>query len=135
MSDRDPARRGSGGLSAQGLALAGDGRAPMRRDSLFRISSTSKPITAAATMAITGEGLLDLDESVDRLLAELANRRVPRHMDGPLDDTVPANRPVSVRDLHPVLSPDALAQMTRAQLTPAQIPCGGLAPDFFDQMS
>ena len=43
--------------------------------------------------------LLDLDEPVDRLLPELANRRVLRRMDGPLDDTFPAERPVTVRAL------------------------------------
>ena len=75
------------------------GGAPMRRDSLFRISSTTKPITAAATMALVDEGLLRLDETVDRLLPELANRHVLRHMDGPLDDTVPADRAITVRDL------------------------------------
>ena len=78
------------------LAIGG---APVQRDSLFRISSTTKPITAAATMALVDEGLLSLDESVERLLPELANRQVLRRMDGPLDDTVPANRPITVRDL------------------------------------
>ena len=45
---------------------------PVARDSLFRIASTTKPITAAATLALAGEGLLDLDEPVGRLLPELA---------------------------------------------------------------
>jgi CubicO group peptidase (beta-lactamase class C family) len=75
------------------------GGAPVHRDSLFRISSTTKPITAAATMALVDEGILRLDESIERLLPELANRRVLRRMDGPLDDTVPATRAVTVRDL------------------------------------
>ncbi len=75
------------------------GGAPVARDSLFRIASTSKPITAAATLALAGEGLLDLDEPVDRLLPELADRRVLVRMDGPLDETVPADRPVTARDL------------------------------------
>lgn len=75
------------------------GGAPVRRDSLWRIASTSKPITGAATMALVCEGLLDLDEPVDRLLPELADRRVLRRMDGPLDDTVPARRAITVRDL------------------------------------
>jgi CubicO group peptidase (beta-lactamase class C family) len=69
------------------------------RDSLFRIASTSKPITAAATLVLAGEGLFDLDEPVDRLLPELANRRVLTRMDGPLGGTVPADRPVTARDL------------------------------------
>ncbi|HEU0193538.1 MAG TPA: serine hydrolase domain-containing protein [Gaiellales bacterium] len=68
-------------------------------DSLFRISSTSKPITGAATMALVDDGLLDLDEPVDRLLPELADRRVLRRMDGPLAETVPAERAITVRDL------------------------------------
>src|SRR5919199_6598618 len=60
------------------------GGPPVRRDSLFRIASTTKPITGAATLALVDEGLLALDEPVDRLLPELANPRVLRRMDGPL---------------------------------------------------
>ena len=75
------------------------GGAPMARDSIFRIASTTKPITAAATLAVVGEGLIGLDEPVDRLLPELAGRRVLRRMDGPLQDTVPATRSITVRDL------------------------------------
>jgi CubicO group peptidase (beta-lactamase class C family) len=78
--------------------LAVGGR-PVERESLFRIASTTKPITAAATLALVREGLLDLDEPVDRLLPELANRRVLRRMDGPLDDTLAAAGPVTVRGL------------------------------------
>jgi len=63
------------------LAIGG---APVSRDSLFRIASTTKPITGAATLALISEGLLGLDEPVDRLLPELAGRRVLRRMDGPL---------------------------------------------------
>ena len=71
----------------------------MARDSIFRIASTTKPITAAVTLALAAEGLIGLDEPVDRLLPELAGRRVLRAMDGPLDDTVPAARAITVRDL------------------------------------
>jgi CubicO group peptidase (beta-lactamase class C family) len=75
------------------------GGAPVARDSLFRIASTTKPITAAATLAVLGEGLFDLDEPVDRLLPELADRRVLKRMDGPLEETVPAERAITPRDL------------------------------------
>jgi CubicO group peptidase (beta-lactamase class C family) len=75
------------------------GGAPVARDSLFRIASTTKPITAAATLALIGEGLLGLDEPVERLLPELAERRVLARMDGPLDETVPAQRAITTRDL------------------------------------
>ncbi len=72
---------------------------PVRRDSLFRITSTTKPITAAATLALVGEGLLSLDEPVDRLLPELADRRVLRRHDAPLHETVAAARAITTRDL------------------------------------
>jgi CubicO group peptidase (beta-lactamase class C family) len=75
------------------------GGAPVTRDSIFRIASTTKPITAAVTLALAAEALVGLDEPVDRLLPELAGRRVLRSMDGPLDDTVPAARAITVRDL------------------------------------
>src|SRR5947199_5314127 len=71
----------------------------MRSDTIFRIASMTKPITAAATMILVEECKLRLDEPVERLLPELANRKVLKRLDGPLDDTVPANRPVTVRDL------------------------------------
>ena len=72
---------------------------PIRRDTIFRISSMTKPITAAATMILVEECKVRLDEPVDRLLPELAGRQVLKHLDGRLDDTVPANRPITVRDL------------------------------------
>src|SRR5205807_7123216 len=72
---------------------------PMRRDTIFRIASMTKPILATATMMLVEDGKLALDEPVDRLLPELADRRVLKRIDGPLDDTVPANRPITVEDL------------------------------------
>jgi CubicO group peptidase (beta-lactamase class C family) len=75
------------------------GGPPMRRDTLFRISSMTKPITAAAAMTLVEESMLRLDEPVDRLLPELSDRRVLRAPDGALDDTVPASRPITVMDL------------------------------------
>ncbi len=72
---------------------------PIRTDTIFRISSLTKPITAAAAMMCVEECKLRLDEPVDRLLPELADRVVLRDMNGPLDDTVPASRPITVRDL------------------------------------
>lgn len=75
------------------------GGAPVRRDSLFRIASTTKPLTGAATLALADEGLVSLDDGVERWLPELASPRVLRRMDGPVDDTVAAARPITVRDL------------------------------------
>ncbi|HET9621168.1 MAG TPA: serine hydrolase domain-containing protein [Kofleriaceae bacterium] len=79
-------------------ALA-DGGAPVRRDSLFRISSMTKPITAAAAMIAIDDGALALDAPVERWLPELADRRVLRTMASELDDTVAADRSITVRDL------------------------------------
>jgi CubicO group peptidase (beta-lactamase class C family) len=78
------------------LSVGGE---PVRRDSLFRIASTTKPITAAATLAVIEEGVVGLDEPVDRLLPELADRRVLKRMDGALEETVPAQRSITTRDL------------------------------------
>ncbi len=91
-------RRGEVHVDAIGTKGVG-GSDPIRRDTIFRITSMTKPITAAATMILVEECKLRLDEPVDRLLPELANRRVLKRLDGPLDDTVPANRPITVRDL------------------------------------
>src|SRR5438445_5003328 len=91
-------RRGEVHVDVIGTQAIGDSP-PMRRDTIFRISSMTKPITAAATMILVEECKLRMDEPVDRWLPELAERKVLKRLDGPLDDTVPANRPITVRDL------------------------------------
>ena len=82
--------------TAGSLSIGGP---PIRRDSLFRIASTTKPITGAAALALVGEGRLGLDDPVERWLPELARPRVLRRIDGPLDDVVPADGPITVRHL------------------------------------
>jgi CubicO group peptidase (beta-lactamase class C family) len=69
------------------------------RDTIFRIASMSKPVTAAAAMILVEECALRLDDPVDELLPELASRRVLTRVDGPLEHTVPARRAITVRDL------------------------------------
>src|SRR5215470_13946871 len=91
-------RHGEVHVDAIGTKAMG-GTEPMRRDTIFRITSMTKPITAVAAMILVEECTLRLDEPVDRLLPELAGRRVLRRLDGPLDDTVPARRPITLRDL------------------------------------
>ncbi len=73
--------------------------APMERDAIFRIASLSKPVTAVAAMILVEECVLRLDGPVEPWLPELANRRVLESISSPLDDTVPALRPITVRDL------------------------------------
>jgi CubicO group peptidase (beta-lactamase class C family) len=91
-------RRDEAHVDAIGL-MAFDGNAPMRRDTIFRSASVTKPITAAATMILVEECVLRLDDPVDTFLPELADRKVLRSLDSELDDTVPAKRPITLRDL------------------------------------
>jgi CubicO group peptidase (beta-lactamase class C family) len=73
--------------------------AAMTRDTIFRIASMTKPMTAAVAMTLVEEAVLRLDDPVDAWLPELANRRVLRTPTSPIDDTVPARRAITVRDL------------------------------------
>jgi CubicO group peptidase (beta-lactamase class C family) len=76
-----------------------EGTAPMARDSIFRIASTTKPIVAAAVMMLVEDGKLALDEPIGKWLPELASPMVVRTPDAPIDDVVPAARPITVFDL------------------------------------
>ena len=76
-----------------------DGTVPMRRDTIFRLASMSKPITAVGAMILVEECRIRLDDPIDDFLPELTDRKVLRTTDSPLDDTVPAKRPITVRDL------------------------------------
>jgi CubicO group peptidase (beta-lactamase class C family) len=76
-----------------------DGPEPVRRNSIFRIASMTKPFTAVAALMFVAAGKLGLEEPVERLLPELANRRVLRTLESPVDDTVPASRPITVEDV------------------------------------
>jgi CubicO group peptidase (beta-lactamase class C family) len=71
----------------------------LARDNLFRITSMTKPVLAAATMMLVEDGTIALDEPIERLLPELAGQRVLARIDGPLEETVPAHRAVTVEDL------------------------------------
>jgi CubicO group peptidase (beta-lactamase class C family) len=73
--------------------------APLARDAIFRIASLTKPITAVAAMSLVEDGIVRLDDPIDELLPELADRRVLRAIDAELDDTVRADRPITVEDL------------------------------------
>ncbi|MEU8001153.1 serine hydrolase domain-containing protein [Catellatospora sp. NPDC049111] len=76
-----------------------DGGPPMQRDRIFRMASTSKPVTVAAAMILLDECRLRLDDPVQQWLPELADRRVLTRIDATLDDTVAARRPITVRDV------------------------------------
>jgi CubicO group peptidase (beta-lactamase class C family) len=90
-------RGDEGYVAAAGVMAVGG--PPMQPDTLFRIASITKPVTAAVVLSLAEDGAFGLDEPVDRLLPELANRRVLRRPDGPLTDTIAAERAVTTRDL------------------------------------
>jgi CubicO group peptidase (beta-lactamase class C family) len=79
--------------------MAFDSNVPVRRDTIFRLASTTKPITAVGAMILVEECKVRLDDPVDEWLPELKGRRVLRTIESPLDDTVPAKRPITLRDL------------------------------------
>ncbi|HEY1753122.1 MAG TPA: serine hydrolase domain-containing protein [Caulobacteraceae bacterium] len=80
-------------------ATALDGAQPMARDTIFRIASMTKPVTAVAALMLVEDGVLALDAPIERWLPELADRRVLTRPDAPLSDTTPANRAITVEDL------------------------------------
>jgi CubicO group peptidase (beta-lactamase class C family) len=92
------ARRGSEHVDTIGT-LGFDTAASMQRDTIFRMASVTKVITAVATMILVEECRLRLDDPVDEFLPELANRQVLRTINSALEDTVPATRPITLRDL------------------------------------
>lgn len=76
-----------------------DAGLPMQRDTIFRIASMTKPVTVAAAMALIEEGKLTLRDPISRWLPELTAPEVLADPRGPLDRTVPAERPITVEDL------------------------------------
>lgn len=108
------------------MAFEGPG---MRYGTIFRIASMTKPVTATAVMMLVEEGTLRLDEPVDRLLPERANRGVLRRLDAALDDTLPARasgqslsrsceseifRPLGMKDTTYFVPPAKIERLARA---------------------
>ena len=76
-----------------------ESKAPMRPDTLFRIASMTKPITSAAALMLVEDGKIALTDPIANWIPELANPRVLRSATGPLGDTIPARRAITVEDL------------------------------------
>ncbi len=81
-----------------------EAKAPMTKDTLFRIASMTKPITAIGIMILADEGKLSPDDDVAKHLPEFTGQMLlaPRLKETPADAPVvlkkPA-RPVKLRDL------------------------------------
>ena len=73
--------------------------AALEPDAIFRIASLSKPIVAVAALSLVETGVLRLEQPIDGLVPELGGRRVLRAIDADLDDTVAAERPITLEDL------------------------------------
>jgi len=95
------ARHGEAHIETAGmLAFEGTGsKTPMAADTICRMGSMTKPFVAACAMTLVEDGSLRLDDPVDAFLPELADMTVLADPNGPLEDTVPANRPITLRDL------------------------------------
>ena len=76
-----------------------EARLPVTRDTVFRIASLTKPVTSVAALILMEEGRFALDEPIARWAPEFAQMRVLRSVEGPLDDAVPAERPITFEDL------------------------------------
>ena len=72
---------------------------PMAENTIFRIASMTKAITAVVALQLREAGAFTMEDPVERWLPELANPRVLRTPESELDDTEPAARPITVRDL------------------------------------
>ncbi|MEY9911780.1 CubicO group peptidase (beta-lactamase class C family) [Catenulispora sp. MAP12-49] len=85
-------------VAAAGTAELG-GRTPMARDSIFRIASLTKSVASALALLLIEQGRIGHDDPIATWLPELAHPKVARTPDAPLDDVVPARRPITVADL------------------------------------
>ena len=90
---------GAAALVAHGAAVEVVAVGEVEADSIVRIASITKPITAAAVMVLVDDGLVALDDSIERWLPELASPKVVRTPQSPLDDVVSSTRPITVEDL------------------------------------
>ncbi len=85
-------------VQVAGLADVQSG-SPMARNSIFRIASVTKPMIAAAAMMLVDDGRMALEDPVTRWLPELASAAVLRTPASPVEDVVPAAKPITVYDL------------------------------------
>jgi CubicO group peptidase (beta-lactamase class C family) len=92
--------RADGILDVQAVGMrdieAGD---PMRTDSIFRIMSMTKPITAIAIMMLIDEGKLSLDDPVEKHLPEFRGQRMTATRKGDDVTLTDSPRPALIRDL------------------------------------
>jgi CubicO group peptidase (beta-lactamase class C family) len=90
--------RGETEVFATGALAVGSPDA-MTENTPFRIASLSKLVLGALSASMMSDGLFDLEDPVDTWAPELASPRVLVRPDGPLDETVAATRPITIKHL------------------------------------
>jgi CubicO group peptidase (beta-lactamase class C family) len=90
---------GAAALVARADAVEVGSAGELEPDSIVRLASTTKPITAAAVMLLVDDGVVALGDPIARWLPELAAPQVARTPGSPIDDVVPAARAVTVEDV------------------------------------
>ena len=76
-----------------------EGDLPMRPDTLFRIASMTKPITALGIMMLAEEGKLSVDDPVETHLPELRGQMMVTSRSGDSVTLTRPPRPITLRDL------------------------------------
>ena len=76
-----------------------EAKLPVERDTIFRIASMSKPVISVVALILVEHGALRLDDPISKWAPEFTRMRVLRRPDGPLDDTYPAPRAITIEDL------------------------------------
>jgi CubicO group peptidase (beta-lactamase class C family) len=78
-------------------------KTPMKKDTIFRIYSMTKPLVSVAAMQLVEDGVIQLTDPVSKFLPEFAKMQVSvpkQNADGTTTyDMVPAARPIIVQDL------------------------------------
>lgn len=75
-----------------------ESKEPMTKDTLFRMASCSKPVTAVAILMLMEEGKLRLNDPVSRFIPEFKETKVAVQKDGKVE-LVDASRAVTILDL------------------------------------
>jgi CubicO group peptidase (beta-lactamase class C family) len=100
----------------------------MAADTICRLGSMTKPIFAACAMTLVEDCTLRLDDPVDALLPELADMTVLADPNGPLEDTVPANRAITLRDLLTYTLGTGMTVGAASATAPISVALGALQP-------
>ena len=75
-----------------------ESKAPMRTDAIFRMASSTKPVTGVAILMLIEEGKVGLTDPVSKFIPEFKGMKVAVEKDGEVE-LVAAEREVTIRDL------------------------------------